>query len=67
MYLPLALALQWKGIQSNDQKDRKTYLQDSLELCTKVMNSSINLYGEINCRTAQIYLLIGSIYLYMEK
>ncbi len=61
------MALQWKGVQSVEVRERKIHLQDSLELCTKVMNTCKSLFGEINCRVAQIYLLMGSINLYMEK
>ncbi len=65
--LSLALALQWKSINSNVIEIKKVNINDSYNLCKRALEVSLQLFDEKNIQVAKIYRLISSVLYYMER
>ncbi len=65
--LSLALALQWKSINSNIIEIKKVNINDSYNLCKRALEVTLRLFDEKNIQVAKIYRLMSSVLYYMER
>jgi hypothetical protein len=65
--LYLVLAYQTKGANSTSLEMKCFYLENALELCLVIFKKTVELFGEINFRTAQACLLCASVFASMLR